>query len=284
MNIENNRDKLIICLNEQVNEINLLKSMYPDKNELVFYDPTALQEIEKFLESETDYAPRYLDFIINLRIDNIKLEMCINLPSYYPDVQPNIQIRSNQLNRQEESTLNQNFNVYMTTCFAREVCIYTGILWLQDNIDNYCKPDACFLANHIREEQEPLMCARFWIYSHHIYSKEKKEMIVKTAKEYNLNGFCCSGKPGIICIEGFDTNCNEWWKIIKSLHWKKIVIRKIEAFSNSDFNLNENRFKNFKEIEFSNHSMSQLCKYLENISLHNTLREILGFSNDTQNM
>ncbi|XP_022112507.1 RWD domain-containing protein 2B [Pieris rapae] len=281
METEENKDKLVRCLNEQVNEINLLQSMYPEKNELIFYDATVLQEIEKFLATSTDFVPRYIDFIINLQITNTKLEISISLPSFYPDMQPHIYIRSNQLNRQQESNLNIEFNTFMTKSFIGEVCIYTGILWLLENIEKYCEPDASLPVNVNKSIEEPLKYTRYWIYSHHIYNKEKKEMIVKTAKKYNLNGFCCTGKPGIVCIEGNETACIEWWKIIKSLHWKKIVIRKIEELSNSDCNSIDNRFKNFTFLEFPNHSMSQLCHYLEEVSLQNTLREILGFSNVT---
>ena len=33
------------------------------------------------------------------------------------------------------------------------------------------------------------------------------------------------GKPGIICIEGTESNCTEAWGIIRSWNWKKINVK-----------------------------------------------------------
>jgi hypothetical protein len=51
-----------------------------------------------------------------------------------------------------------------------------------------------------------------WIHSHHIYSKSKMKNIEDWAKELNLTGFFLPGKPGLMCVEGLETNCNIWWQ------------------------------------------------------------------------
>ncbi|CAH2207867.1 jg24967 [Pararge aegeria aegeria] len=108
------------------------------------------------------------------------------------------------------------------------------------------------------------------------------------AKEYNLTGFCLPGKPGIICVEGTESECNEWWKIIKSMSWKKIAIRKSEIFDLSN-QIEEQRFDNFEEMHFqnpstkhSNHAnMSEFSKYMEQCGLIQTFNEFFGLCNNT---
>ena len=54
--------------------------------------------------------------------------------------------------------------------------------------------------------------SRFWIFSHHIYSKTKRKCILEWSKEMNLKGFSLPGKPGVICAEGLQENCEEYWR------------------------------------------------------------------------
>ena len=42
---------------------------------------------------------------------------------------------------------------------------------------------------------------RYWILSHHIYSRVKRRDLLQLAEQLRLTGFCHPGKPGIICVE-----------------------------------------------------------------------------------
>ena len=59
---------------------------------------------------------------------------------------------------------------------------------------------------------KPCTFTRMWIYSHHIYSKEKRKCILEWAKELHLTGFSMPGKPGVICVEGIQENCEDYWQ------------------------------------------------------------------------
>ena len=61
-------------------------------------------------------------------------------------------------------------------------------------------------------ETKPYVFSRMWIYSHHIYSKEKRKCILEWAKELHLTGFSMPGKPGVICVEGIQENCEDYWQ------------------------------------------------------------------------
>merc|ERR1712126_151543 len=108
---------------------------------------------------------------------------------------------------------------------------------------------------------------RYWIYSHHIYSKVKRKNILDLASDYCLTGFCLPGKPGVICVEGSPRNCVDWWSLVRSWNWQRINIQIHE-----DCDKNKERiFSTFEEIgvvkntERSNHmDMGEFQKYLEN--------------------
>ena len=63
-----------------------------------------------------------------------------------------------------------------------------------------------------KTSSEQCVFSRFWIYSHHIYNKDKRKSILEWAKELDLTGFSMPGKPGVICIEGPQNNCEEYWQ------------------------------------------------------------------------
>lgn len=281
------RSKLIDCFTQQLSEIELLTCMYPNKEDICFTDNNVLRDIKHFIDNETLFKPNHLDFTLILCIVDIKLEVSINLPSFYPEEEPDIYIRCNQLNRQQETALNADLSDYIKDNHSKEPCLYTAISWLQENVEKYHikvpPPTTSAVATKHKGEDK---FSRLWIYSHHIYNKKKREEIVKMAKEYNLTGFCLPGKPGIICVEGTESDCFEWWKIIKSMSWKKIALRKSEIFELSD-QIKEKRFKNFEELHFPNPSskrtnhadMSEFSKYMEQFGLSQTFNDFFGLCN-----
>ncbi|KAF9800181.1 hypothetical protein SFRURICE_002867 [Spodoptera frugiperda] len=67
-----------------------------------------------------------------------------------------------------------------------EVCLYTAISWLQENVDKFAvisEESNMLEAKSSQETKDEF--ARLWIYSHHIYNKKKREEIVKKARELN---------------------------------------------------------------------------------------------------
>lgn len=291
-NVEDSiRDSIVDCLTQQTYELELLKSMYPNDGEIVVTDDYVLRDIENFITNGSQYTPSHLDFVINIFIHNNKLEICITLPTFYPKEEPDIYIRCNQLNRQQQTNLNNALSEYITKNHLGEVCLYTAISWLQENTDKFIKENnKNVIANkHKNEEKEPIFnkFVRMWIYSHHIYSKKKREEIVQRARELKLTGFCLPGKPGVICIEGEDVDCKDWWKDIKAMNWQKIVLRKTEEFDQTEQKGYQKFFK-FDELIFPNPStrsskhadMSQFSKFMDQHGLTPVFNEIFGWCNE----
>lgn len=276
------KEELEDCLTQQLSEIELLKAMYPNPGEIIVSDEN-VKEISNFINSKSEYLPSNLDIVINISINDMKLEVCVNLPVTYPYVKPDIYIRCNQLNRQQETILNTGISEYIRNNHSGEVCLYTAITWLHDNIELFTSSKIDENIKTIKSQDEGIMFCRMWIYSHHIYNKRKRDDIVKLAKEFDLTGFCLPGKPGVICIEGTNFNCNQWWKIIKSMCWKKIAIRNTELCEYS-VKSKQRKYCDFKELQFKNptntkQTMSDFAKFMSEHGFIKIFNELFGFEN-----
>lgn len=66
---------------------------------------------------------------------------------------------------------------------------------------------------------------RRMIYFHHILSTEKRQCISRWARILGLNGFCKTGYPGLLLVEGAEEACVEYVAGLQRLRWKLMVVR-----------------------------------------------------------
>lgn len=92
-----------------------------------------------------------------------------------------------------------------------EVCVLSAVDWLRDHTHKYLEQDDGGGAKGAAETQSGETFTRLWIYSHHIYNKSKRKNILEWAKELQLTGFSMPGKPGVVCVEGLQAACEEFW-------------------------------------------------------------------------
>lgn len=138
--------------------------------------------------------------------------MCVNLPHDYPASEPDIYVRSDKLDRNQQHILNSDLASYISTLERGDICTYSAILWLQENASRYHAESTKPVAIVKNSDENDKVFTRYWIYSHHIYSKIKRREILDLAKEFSITGFCLPGRPGIICAEGLASDSNEWWQ------------------------------------------------------------------------
>ena len=80
------------------------------------------------------------------------------------------------------------------------------ISWSQENHHLYLTTD-----KDKEKEESPVAgkgeekFSRYWIYSHHIYSKVKRKNILDLSAQFCLTGFCLPGKPGQWSGEDFNS-------------------------------------------------------------------------------
>ncbi|XP_065210571.1 RWD domain-containing protein 2A [Planococcus citri] len=232
----------------QLEEIEVLQAVYYKDDEFVI-DKDILSEIDNYVNELSSRVPSLIDFTINIKLDNVSLEFLVTLPRTYPNTVPQIIVRSNQLNRYQQNDLNEGLNQYITSLDRGMICMCESICWVTDNLQKYY--DDKKNEPQSSQSEQKVVFSRFWIYSHHIYSKEKRRNILSLAQDHHITGFALVGKPGVICGEGLATDCEEWWKHIKRWTWKKIMCKKKEEFEVSfDERHSMRKFPDFSEINF----------------------------------
>uniref|UniRef100_A0A3Q0R3A9 RWD domain containing 2B n=1 Tax=Amphilophus citrinellus TaxID=61819 RepID=A0A3Q0R3A9_AMPCI len=213
----------------QLAEIELLTSMFPTAEELEATDQLALAELRNYVEGSASAGsppPSRPQFLIKQKLDSFILSCAY--PSEYPAVLPEITVRCSGLSRAQQTQLQALLNAYLTENCRGEVCVLSAVEWVKDNLllfINRSFSEAPSPKEESTSAQPPEVFSRLWIYSHHIYNKSKRKNILDWSKDLGLSGFSMPGKPGIVCVEGPQSACEEFWSRVKVLTWKKIMIR-----------------------------------------------------------
>lgn len=239
----------------QLDELEIISSIFCGPKELVIDDPGIIIDVENFIAGETDFLNGKLDYRILLKLSGFRdrLEVFVELPHYYPELeQPTVSISYPNINTGQHNMIKALIDESLTNLRqSEETFLFQFISWLQDD-----KTIRDVLENNLLETKagsKPLKkvgdkLERLWIYSHHIKSKRKRSSITENARNLNLTGFSLPGKPGIICVEGYQRDTQEFWRLLKAMHWQKIQIR-MEENENESIENDLNRFRKFNKFE-----------------------------------
>lgn len=238
--------ELVELLRLQLAELEMLVSMYPNEAEFRVDDPNSISEIQDFVEKkskepETEpYLPARLDFTINLQVEKAKLELSCSLPHDYPTVDPEVYVRSSELDREQQHNLNGDMATFLSSLPEGELRVLVLIQWVADNALSYVdasrrKPEEGRGSSSGSDpDDDDTSHSRAWIYSHHIFNKGKRRAILELANELQLTGFCLPGKPGVMCAEGPIRDCEKFWQRIRHMSWKKIMLKKMESVEDNE--------------------------------------------------
>ncbi|XP_068174166.1 RWD domain-containing protein 2B [Antennarius striatus] len=257
----------------QLAELELLTSMFPTQEELEMTDQLAVAELRDYVEcsdstsSPPSSRPR---FVIKQKLPTTSMEgmdviLSCAYPSEYPNELPEISVRCAGLSRAQQTQLHIDLNAYLMENCQGEVCVLSAMEWVKDNMQLFINkslsagPTPKKEYSSLRPQE---VFSRLWIYSHHIYNKTKRKNILEWSKELGLSGFSMPGKPGVVCVEGPQSACEEFWSRVKVLTWKKIMIRHREdipldhqgedgkTVGNKD---SLRKFTGFEEVAFDPH-------------------------------
>lgn len=118
------------------------------------------------------------------------------------------------MSRTQHACLVSGLRSYLRESCMGEVCVLSAVNWLRDQTHVYLEQDENNDDDGAKgtvETQRGKTFTRLWIYSHHIYNKSKRKNILEWAKELQLTGFSMPGKPGVVCVEGLQAACEEFW-------------------------------------------------------------------------
>ncbi|CAL4125277.1 unnamed protein product, partial [Meganyctiphanes norvegica] len=273
----------------QLSEIDMLQSMFPGPGEIIVDSPLAIPELKDFVEGKLKELPARLEYSINLDVGTGRLEISLTLPHEYPAVQPDIYVRSQNLNRKGQLELNKELMAYLSEFESGDLSIGAAVTWLQEKGSVFLdSSDTDLPAQETSTVDKDIKFARLWIYSHHLYSKTKRKDILDMANEFDLSGFSLAGKPGIICVEGLSRNTDDWWTRVRTWNWQKIVCKNRET---EDINIETDleplrRFKGFEELGSDNDiriksdgrhvEMGDVFRYLEKHQCGYMFKEYFG--------
>jgi len=169
-------------------------------------------------------------------------------------------IRSDRLNSTQQHKLNSSLREFL--CKLTSDSDSCGVLneiiqWITENFPCYVEQSNADSfrsdgSSNSAVQQTPSCFSRLWIYSHHIYNREKRRIIIDTARELDLTGFSAPGKPGIVCVEGHKPNADKFWQQIRSLQWQRITLTHREDSAVSSDVKSLQQFDNFEEKCFVN--------------------------------
>lgn len=277
---------LKVCLRKQLDELEMLASIYCNQGELRIDDPSIVVDINEFLDDRLNSLNRELDYTVALEHNSTKIYVAFQLPHLYPCSKlADISVRSSLFSKSAETSIRKKLEEFLKTVDTTEVYTLEVLNWIQDNLDTFT--EASDNATISTDNKKWIEFERMWIYSHHLKSKTKRQEIVKSARQLDLSGFSRPGKPGIICVEGWKRNTEEFWKYIRSMNWQKITIRKSEVKTIDLDELNAVRkFPNFTEQLFAQDGdeqqevqmdMSMFMKFLEKHECSYIRKDLFGF-------
>jgi len=273
------------CLRKQLEEFDMLKSIYYNPGEFQSDNPLLVSDIQDFIDGMRSGVHEKLDYRIKIQLtEKIKMELSVLLAQLYPAFEtPILTLRTDSLTKKQEAIVKQAIEKYIEEEVDKnDPYIFQIISWLQDHIEEIVKVEEVATET---KTSEPVKLERLWIWSHHIYSKIKRQDLVKLGKDYQLHGFMLPGKPGVICFEGSTDNTQELWRIIKGWQWQKLKIVKTEGGGDDEEKFY--RFKEFREILFTEGdgqdgdgdvkmNMKEFLRFLDNHRSSYMKKELFG--------
>lgn len=285
-------DLLQKCLQKQIDELDMLLSIYCNPGELKVTDHSVTADFNEYLEHKLQTITDKLQYTIRLDIQNAIVDVQFELPHLYPLIEsPNVSVRSSLCTKSIESSIKQMLDEFVQTLDKSDVYVYEIISWFKDNFEEFLSAAKKPTTTNEQHKNADILMERLWIYSHHIKSKTKRQNIIKLSKDLDLSGFMLPGKPGVICVEGDKVNTQQFWKVIRVWNWHKITIRKSEEKIRSSDKVDTfHRFHGFREelftdigtsegdtVEEVKMSMSLFMKFLENHRCTYMKKELFGF-------
>lgn len=102
----------------------------------------------------------------------------------------------------------------------------------------------------------PVILGRRAIYFHHIINENKRRVVTEWALELQLGGFSKIGWPGIVIVEGAESDCQEYVRRLQHLRWQQMVVRGEQTQQGETLDAMRMLPKGFQE--FPTHGMSAL--------------------------
>lgn len=255
-------------------ELDLLRSMYPDsvfiecEKDMEFFvgckgeRSICEEDLQRFGERPVKY---HVEISLSLNdgledesgaVDQLLVSLDVEASSRYPSHEvPRVHLRSQDMSRRQLSRLNLSLKEELSEiCVPGELSVCSCLQWINDRKEEILSQVVAERETHeaSTKPSSRSTLVRYWLVSHHIYRKELIQKIKSLSDELNLDGFFMCGKPGVICIEGLETSCVEYWSRLRRNGgnvWKHINCKHTETIPKESAKL----FESFSEVSFKAH-------------------------------
>lgn len=283
-------------LEQQLDEIEALQSIYSRPGEFTIEDYNAFTCLKGFIQDGHSNHPKCIECTVHLTIENslttvggeteFDIEVNCRLSTGYPTtLYPEVHIHSDSLTRKGQDDLNKDLQAFISNeLVLGNACLLSVIEWAREKACQHYSPPV--LISQLEEEAiEPNEFCRMWLYMHHIYSKTKRRNILSLASELDVTGFCLPGKPGVVCIEGDSSQTKQFYDILRRWNWKSVTCRKRELVKDVQNVDSERKIAGFNELFFDTHGqrsnhmdLGQFRDYLRTHELEYMFKDLFGVS------
>eukprot|EP01138_Halocafeteria_seosinensis_P007743 gb/GECG01007911.1/.p1 GENE.gb/GECG01007911.1/~~gb/GECG01007911.1/.p1 ORF type:complete len:226 (+),score=45.67 gb/GECG01007911.1/:1-678(+) len=212
----------------QLNEIEVLQSMYPppeeqdDTDDMSFRMITSEENMEKVGQNVNSNDGIHIRFEIR---QALKLSLEFEFPPRYPEEPLQVHVAQPDLPKELIQELQRLGNETAESHKGEEAAMHVinavterfHELYEMHQQEAAAKTAAEVEASS-KTPSAPVIGRRL-LWFHHIKSPKKKRSITEWAAELKLQGMCKPGYPGILFIEGDESHCEEYVHRLKRLRW-----------------------------------------------------------------
>ncbi|KAG7402183.1 RWD domain-containing protein 2B [Phytophthora boehmeriae] len=272
---------------QQLDELECMLSMFPDTQELQV-DSVAKQQLEEFVTQGHGQRPdrrmQYTLFYKDLAFGRQVPVLTLTCPLGYPEDEPmTFEVQCPQLSRVEMETLQSELLELTTSaCAAQEV---VGLQLYQQMHEFLSQVQRNKGSSEVQSEEvdkdvpTKAVLGRRAIYFHHIIASNKRRVVKEWALELQLGGFSKIGWPGVVIVEGEETNVQEYVRRLQHLRWKQITVRGEQTEETDNVCLDAMRRLPCSFQEFPENGMSEVaaaCRAAGLEDLFLTIMKIYG--------
>lgn len=202
----------------QLNELEVIQSMYPTSDD--FQRLTSEEHFRQIQENMTLNDGLSIRFLIQ-EIDHLTLEF--EMPLRYPEESLHVHVSQPYLQKECCQELQRVANETAERSKGGEAVLdVIGVVVgkfqeMKAHQKEHDEDEAQAQAASVPTAAPVLGRRLLWF--HHIKSPKKKRSIVEWARELGLQGMAKPGYPGILFVEGEESNCAEYVHRLKRLRW-----------------------------------------------------------------
>jgi len=289
------------CLVRQVNEIELLKSIYCDEGELQVVNEEQYELFRSIIESSKSVPAMDPDelptFILNMRIPVFdekrgarEMTMNIKIPPFYPSTEA-VDVSffgiSKIFPRERERDLRREVEQFSQSKLGQEYImdlIQFVKDWIEDNVSIASSPlsdsgshlsSSCSSIGSSSPQQSPkaLDFKRVLIWLSTI-APDRAKIVAEWAKQLALTGLSKFGTPAMVVVEGAEEDVDSFVSSLRTFRWKRLDV----LFEDSCKVDNIDSYRKFKQFDDCMVSLTDLQPifrsagleemYLEGLKVH----------------